>query len=86
VGQDHRLELALGLHEVAVLPGQHVHLSLVHAQLADVRLYSTSITHIGASVCLMHSRRAIFNKTGRRVCECKEGARCYRDREHYVHR
>ena len=36
VGQDDRLELAL--LGIAVLPRQHVHLALVHAQLANVGL------------------------------------------------
>lgn len=38
VGEDDGLELDLRLRDVAVLSGQHVHLALVHAQLADVRL------------------------------------------------
>lgn len=39
VAQDDGLELALDV--VAVLARQHVHLALVHAQLADVRLQNT---------------------------------------------
>ena len=38
VAEDDGLQLALGARGVAVLPGQHVHLALVHPQLTDVRL------------------------------------------------
>lgn len=39
MGQNHRFEFAFGLALIAVLPGQHIHLPLVQAQLADVCLH-----------------------------------------------
>lgn len=39
MGDDDWLELAFD--GVTVLPGQHVHLPLVHAQLADISLHGT---------------------------------------------
>ena len=38
MAQDDGLELPLGAGGVTVLARQHVHLSLVHAQLTDIRL------------------------------------------------
>mmetsp|Transcript_5287 Transcript_5287/g.15170 ORF Transcript_5287/g.15170 Transcript_5287/m.15170 type:complete len:333 (-) Transcript_5287:452-1450(-) len=50
VRQDDGLEPDLGLCRVAVLPRQHVHLPLVHPQLADVRLQEEDVCALHAGV------------------------------------